>query len=245
MYQETTLHDFNNLSHIRRNYVKEMVEAAWISLWFWQGFQYFSNPESKEIPRNICSNLPMELEQYMQFTHLIYTQFCLLETAVPETPNQFLNENHGKNRQLLAAAPSTTATRVIRLQGKKIFHQLYHCYTLFTLASQPELILKRLPGLIKKPWADEESKQLFQLMEAGCHLKMSHPDKALELMKKARDTALWTENAKDADASIRTITGNLPALRELWKKKQAGNEEAAKAYKKGTTIMASPVFFTF
>lgn len=98
---------------------------------------------------------------------------------------------------------------------------------------------------MNKPWVNEESKQLFQLMEAGCHFKMDNLDKGLELMKEARDIAPWMGAAKDADASIRSITGNLATLRELWEKKQAGDKAAAKACKEGSTIMPSPAIFNY
>lgn len=244
MYKEATLYDLNNLSHIRNNYVKQMMETVWNLLWSQQALQYISSLEIKEIPQNVYSNLPVEQAQYMRFFKLVLTQVSLLETTESVTLDQFLNENYRKTCLILAEAPSTTAARIIRLQREKIFSQLYHCYKLFPLASQPELILKKLPDLLKKPWADEESKQLFQLMAAGCHLKIGELDKGLELMKKARDIAPWTGNATNADASIHTITGNLPALRELWKKKQDGDEKAAKTYEENTLIVISPFTLT-
>lgn len=63
--------------------------------------------------------------------------------------------------------------------------------------------------------------------------------------EKARDAAPWLESAAHADASIRSITAKLPTLRELWRKKQAGNEEAAKKYKEGTTLRINPATLIF
>ncbi len=188
----------------------------------------------------------MELAQNIRFLNLFLNlQFSLLEGTAPEATDQLLNENYRKIRQILASAPTTPAARRIRFQSKRIFPRLYHCYKLLPLASQPELLLNSLPGLMEQPWADEESKQLFLLMEAGCHMKMGHLDKGLELLKKARDAAPWLESAAHADASIRSITAKLPTLRELWRKKQAGNEEAAKKYKEGTTLRINPATLIF
>lgn len=127
----------------------------------------------------------MELAQNIRFLNLFLNlQFSLLEGTAPEATDQLLNENYRKIRQILASAPTTPAARRIRFQSKRIFPRLYHCYKLLPLASQPELLLNSLPGLMEQPWADEESKQLFLLMEAGCHMKMGHLDKGLELLKK-------------------------------------------------------------
>ncbi|MEI3559765.1 MAG: hypothetical protein V8Q21_11480 [Akkermansia muciniphila] len=246
MHAEATLHDVDNLSHARYNYLKEMTKASWYLSCLYLALQYLSIPEKKEIPPTIYSNFPVELAQNIRFLNLFLNlQFSLLEGTAPEAPDQLLNENYRKIRQILASAPTTPAARRIRFQSKRIFPRLYHCYKLLPLASQPELLLNSLPGLMEQPWADEESKQLFLLMEAGCHMKMGHLDKGLELLKKARDAAPWLESAAHADASIRSITAKLPTLRELWRKKQAGNEEAAKKYKESTTLRINPATLIF
>lgn len=93
-----------------------------------------------------------------------------------------------------------------------------------------------------KPWVDEETEQLFRFIEAACYLKIGNLDKGLELMKKSREIAPWTENATAADASVQSIFRQLPALRQLWEKKQSGDQEAAKAYQKETGISPSVYF---
>ncbi len=93
-----------------------------------------------------------------------------------------------------------------------------------------------------KLWVDKETEQLFRSIEAACCLKMGNLDKDLELMKKSREIAPWTENATAADASVQPISRQLPALRQLWEKKQSGDQEAAKAYQKEIGISPSMYF---
>lgn len=82
--------------------------------------------------------------------------------------------------------------------------------------------------MMKQPWNDKETTQLFGFVEAACYLKKGNLDKGLDLLKTYKAIAPWTENAQHADASIHSITARLASLRELWKKNKPGMKKPQK-----------------
>lgn len=240
MREEALLHDRDNLSHTRtNNYLRQMQEMVWGTFWYYKYFELLKSAD-EDLPGDVKSNIPRELSQSLQFIRLVCTLGDPLlnkeENEKLEALEDFLDNAARKTDQIISQAPSSGAVRMIRMESQVLFPQIYHFAALAQMASQPEKILEILPGIMNQPWVDEESKQLFGLIKAGCYFKMGNLDKGLALLKTYRDMAPWTDNSKEANASLQTITERLPILRELWKKKQAGNEYAAKAYREGTQL---------
>ena len=165
------------------------------------------------------------------------------ENAYTGELEDFLASCQKKTDQILAEAPSSGIACRIKLQSHAFFPRIYYFTKLTSTPPDPQKNLDLLPRIINKPWVDEETEQLFRFIEAACYLKLGNLDKGLELMKKSREIAPWTENAKEAHASVQSLSRQLPALRQLWEKKQSGDQEAAKAYQEGVRIIPS-VYFT-
>lgn len=245
LYEETIRNDHDNLSGISDiNYVRQMRKSVWEAFWLLKGFEFMA-PGTEEIPQNVRSFLKQEMIQILEFTKMGLEQGSLLTGEKPYMGEleDFLTPCRKKTEQILAQAPSSETACKIKLQSHVFFPRIYYFTKLTSTPPNPQRNLDLLPGIMDKPWVDEETEQLFRFIEAACYLKMGNLDKGLELMKKSREIAPWTENATAADASVQSISRQLPALRQLWEKKQSGDPEAAKAYQKEIGIFPS-VFFS-
>lgn len=241
MREEALLNDPDNLSHTRENnYLRQMQEMAWGMLWYYKSLEFLKSAD-ENLPQDVKSNISPEWSQTLQFTKLICTLGgSLLQKEEKEelgSLEDFLEAAKRKTDQIISEAPSSEAVPMIRMESQIRFLQIYHFASLAQMVSQPGKILEILPGIMNQPWVDEESKQLFGLIKAGCHLKMGKLEEGLALLKTYRDLAPWTDNSKEANDSLQAITERLSTLRELWKKKQAGNEYAAEAYKESTQLI--------
>lgn len=245
LYEETVRTDHDNLSGISRtNYVRQMQESVWKTFWVLKGFEFVA-PGAAAIPEDIRSHLDLETLQILEFAKLGLDRSLLLmsENAYTGELEDFLASCQKKTDQILAEAPSSGIACRIKLQSHAFFPRIYYFTKLTSTPPDPQKNLDLLPRIINKPWVDEETEQLFRFIEAACYLKLGNLDKGLELMKKSREIAPWTENAKEAHASVQSLSRQLPALRQLWEKKQSGDQEAAKAYQEGVRIIPS-VYFT-
>lgn len=244
LYEETIRNDHANLSGIKDiNYVRKMQESVWNTFWLLKGFEFVA-PETTEIPQDVQSFLDQEAIQTLEFIKVCLDQGALLmgESAYTGELEDFLATCQKKTEQILEKAPSSATACKIKLQSHVFFPRIYYFTKLTSTPPDPQKNLDMLPGLMNKPWVDEETEQLFRFIEAACYLKIGNLNKGLELMKKSREIAPWTENAIAADAGVQSISHQLPALRQLWEKKQSGNQDAAKAYQKKIGISPSVYF---
>lgn len=244
LYEETIRNDHNNLSGISDiNYVRQMQGNVWNTFWLLKGFEFVA-PGAAEIPQNVRSSLDQEAIQILEFIKVSLDQGSLLmgENAYTGELEDFLAICQKKTGQILAEAPLSETACKIKLQSHAFFPRIYYFTKLTSTSPNPQRNLDILSGIMDKLWVDKETEQLFRSIEAACCLKMGNLDKDLELMKKSREIAPWTENATAADASVQPISRQLPALRQLWEKKQSGDQEAAKAYQKEIGISPSMYF---
>lgn len=241
LYEETVRNDHDDSSGI--NYVRQMQEIVWNSFWLLKGFECVALGDAA-IPEDIRSHLNLQSIQILEFTKLCIVQSSLLmkENAHAGELEDFLASCQKKTDQILAEDPSSGIACKIKLQSHVFFPRIYYFTKLASTPLDPQKNLDLLPRIMNKPWVDEETEQLFRFIEAACYLKLGNLDKGLELMKKSREIAPWTKNAKEAHASAQSISRQLPALRQLWEKKQSGDQEAAKAYREGVRIIPSTVF---
>lgn len=235
MHREAVKHDNNNLSRVYdNNYVRTMKEMAWDCTLFLLNISALHAPNEELLEKMAAYSSPESIQQ-TQFLILSMKSFPQ-ENEETGTLEEFIADQQKKTEQILALAPASETACQIRLQSKIVFPLFYYVNKLFPLASSPDKVLALLPGIMKQPWVDEETKQIFTIMEASSYLKKGELDKGLPLMQQAREVAPWTKNAVTTNSTIQSITEQLPALRELWRKKQAGDENAAKEYKKKTII---------
>lgn len=243
MREEALLYDRNNLSKIRNkdtNYLRLMQELAWRSVCVSQSQEFIFSSDD-DLPEIMIPSLSREWEQKMRFLKLFYIQGSPLLEKEP-TDEELGSLDHlldivaKKTEQIISLAPSTKESWMMRIKSRTLFSQIYYLASLRRIKSQPDKVLEMLPDIVNQPWADEEAKQIFGLLEATCYFKMGNLDTGLDLLKTYRDIAPWTKNAKNMDDALRSITPQILSLQELWKKKQTGDREAAEVYENNTRV---------
>lgn len=242
LHKEALLNDRNNVSDVctkDNNYPRILRELAWGAVCTAKSLELLASSE-EDLPENIKSTLSPNWVQAWHFSRLFYTLAKpIMEKGELGTLEDFLETAEKKTDQIISLAPHSKFAWMMQRKRKALFPEIYHFISVARLSAQPDKILEMLPDIVKQPWNDEETTQLFGFVEAACYLKKGNLDKGLDLLKTYRAIAPWTGNAQHADASIHSITARLASLRELWKKKQAGDEESAKEYQESITLYLS------